>query len=73
MSEFASISFPFDGAREEFTRIYNALCDLDLDIGAYFHGKTGTIEFMMTTSVPLRGALRNGQQRSESPLVWSIT
>jgi hypothetical protein len=47
MSAVASVTFTFDGSEKEFERLYNAICNLDLDIAAYSEGTTGVIEFMI--------------------------
>ena len=47
MSAVASLTFDFDGSETEFTRLYDALADLDLEIGAFAEGTTGVIEFMI--------------------------
>ena len=47
MSEVASVTFAFDGSEKEFERLYNAICNLDLDIAAYSEGTSGVIEFMI--------------------------
>ncbi len=47
MSAVASVTFDFDGTDNSFARLYDAISDLDLDIGAYSEGTTGIIEFMI--------------------------
>ena len=47
MSDVASITFPFDGTSAGFDRVYDAVADLDLDIGTYAQGTIGVIEFMI--------------------------
>jgi hypothetical protein len=47
MSTVASVTFTFDGTKEEFTRLYDAIAPIDLDIAAYSEGTTGVIEFMI--------------------------
>ena len=46
MSAVASVTFPFDGAEQEFARLYDAIADIDLDIASYSRGTTGVVEFM---------------------------
>jgi hypothetical protein len=51
MSATASITFTFDGTRESFDHVYEVACrgvrDVALDIGTYFEGTTGAIDFMV--------------------------
>ena len=47
MSAVASVTFDFDGTDKSFARLYDAISDLDLDIGAYSESTTGVIEFMI--------------------------
>lgn len=51
MSATASITFTFDGTRESFDQIYSVVCDAvrdtGLDIGTYFEGTMGAIDFMV--------------------------
>lgn len=46
MSTVATVTFDFDGTDKSFEKLYHAISDLDLEIGAYFGGRTGIIEFM---------------------------
>jgi hypothetical protein len=41
------ITFDFHGTDNSFETLYDAISDLDLDIGAYSEGTTGIIEFMI--------------------------
>jgi lysophospholipase L1-like esterase len=47
MSAVASVTFTFDGTQKEFEKLYDAITQIDIDIGAYSKGTTGVIEFMI--------------------------
>lgn len=55
MSAVASVTFAFDGTEETFAKIYDAICDLGLDIGAYHEKGDGTIEYIVDDFAAFQG------------------
>jgi hypothetical protein len=51
MSATATVTFTFDGTRKRYEAIYAVVCvavaEVALDIGTYFEGTQGSIEFMI--------------------------